>query len=479
VEQRNSRLFLLLIYFALAIYILPTFSHTADELTNWATAASLVEKNSFDISPQKDLIGENTDIVKIGEKVYSKNPPGIALSASPFYAMTRIFIGESNSENIHFSLFIMRFFVSTLPLFFLAVWLYQKDIDDFSLAVLLFATPLFLHSFLLLSNLLVAVLIYIVFRLLYDARNVALRNNLWAGILSGIVVISDFSAVIAVFILGFGLFFTQHGDRFRRLFFFVSGLLPFAVLLMIYNYAIFGTPFWVFYGAENLDQAIGGFTYPTFSNLYLLLFSPSQGLFFYAPILLFSIIAFFTSREQGTLRKRIKIITILFSIVILACFSAINSDWVFGAKSLIFILPLMLDSFFDGEIEDFPSLWRGFLFAASFLLCTIPALTFPIAPSESKFPHNNFWRPLFFNDQVFSPTILSFFNVPNNIWTILPAILLLLIVIYLVWRNSKFPLNFMLGILSAFIVVGIYLFVPGLDTQTVQQQREIIANERR
>ncbi len=473
-EQRNSRLFLLLIYFALAIYILPTFSHTADELTNWATAVSLVEKNSFDISPQKNLIGENADTVKINEKVYSKNPPGIALSTAPFYAMTRLFIGEPTTENIGISLFVMRFLISTLPLFFLGVWLYQKDIDDFSLAVLLFATPLFLYSFLLLSNIIVAVLVYIVFRLLYDARNVALRNNLWAGILSGIIVVCDFSALIAVFILGFGLFFTQPGDRFRRLFFFVSGLLPFGILLLIYNYAIFGSPFWVFYGAENIDQVISGFTHPKFSNLYLLLFSPSQGLFFYAPILFFSIIAFFTSREQETLRKRIKIIAILFSILILACFSLINSEWIFSGKSLIFILPLMLDSFFDGEIEDFPSLWRGFLFAVSFLLCTIPTLTFLFAPSESSFPHNNFWRPLLFNNHFFSPTVLSLFNAPTNLWTILPAILLLLIVIYLVWRNSKYPLNFMLGILSAFLVVGIYIFVPGLDNSTIQQKREVI-----
>ena len=65
----------------------------------------------------------------------------------------------------------MRFCLGTLPLLFLAIWLYQKDIDEFSLATLLFATPLFLYSLLFFSHVLVAVLIYFIFRLLFDVRN--------------------------------------------------------------------------------------------------------------------------------------------------------------------------------------------------------------------------------------------------------------------------------------------------------------------
>jgi len=284
------------------------------------------------------------------------------------------------------------------------------------------------------------------------------------------VLICAFSAAIPILIFGFGLFFTERRDRYRRLLFFGLGILPFIVLLLIYNYLVFDSLFGNFLRAE-----IG---FPTLLNLYRILFSPLQGLFFYAPILLFSIVAFFTSREHETLRKRVKIATILFSILILACFPA-NSVRTFGAQSLIFIVPLMLDSFFDGEIEEFPSLWRGFLFAVSFLLCTIPALTFSFAPPESGFPHNNFWRYLIFNQEFFTPTLLNLFNAPNNFWTILPAILLLLSAIYLVWRNAKNPLKFLIGILAAFFAVGIYLFVPGLDNSETQNIRQQIVNQNR
>lgn len=473
-EQRNSCLFLLIIYFALAIYLLPTFSQTSPELTNWATAASLVEKNSFDISWTNDLIGENAETVKIGERSYSQTPPGISLSAAPFYAMTRLFLGEPNAENLRVSLFVMRFFISTLPLFFLAVWLFQKDVDALSLAALLFATPLFVFSFALLPDVLTAVLVYLIFRLLYDARNVFLRNNIWAGILSGFLLTCNFSAIIPISVFGFGLFFTEQRDRYRRLFLFTSGAFPFLVLLLFYNYAIFGSPFRFFYGSENLAQAINNFSYPTFSNLYFLLFSPSQGLFFYTPILFFSVIVFFISRESGTLRKRIKITTILLSVLLSACFTSIDSSWIFGAKHLSFILPLMLDSFFDGEIEDFPSLWRGFLFAVSFLFCTLPVLTIPFVSPEFSFLHNTFWRPLLFNSEFFSPTFVSFFNSTKTFWTIFPAILLLPMAIFFVWRNSKYPALFLAGIFSAVLAVGIYIFIPGLENPQNPQNRQSV-----
>lgn len=477
-EQRNSRLFLLLIYFALAVCLLPMFPHggSANELTRWATAVSLVEKNSFEISWTEELIGKNVDTARVGENVYSNKPPGTALVAAPVYAITRIFIGPPDSANIRISWFVMRMFTGTLPLFLLAVWFYQKDADLFSLATLLFATPLFLYSLLFFSHVLTGVLVYLVFRLLYDEKFPALRNILLAGFLSGGAVLCEFPAAIPVLILGSGMLFTDPRDRYRRLFFYFIGGLPLAVLLLIYNNALFGSPFSMAYGHESFaGQGFFGIGFPTLSNIYLLLVSPSRGLFFFSPILLFSVIAIFTSREHGTLRKRIKITTIFVSILILTGHGAAHGGWAFGAKYLVFVLPLMLDSFFDGEVEEFPSIWRGFLFTVSFLLCTIPVLTFPFAPPEFQFPHNNFWRPFLVDEHWFTPNLLNVFGLPNNIWTTLPAIILLLAVVYLIWRNAKHPLIFLIGILSAFVAVGIYMFVPGLDNDEAKLHRATIA----
>ena len=180
---------------------------SANELTRWATAVSLVERFSFEISETEDLIGKNVDTAKVGEFTYSNKAPGTAILAAPFYALTKIFIGEPNASNIRISWFVMRFAVETLPLFLLAFWLYRREADSFSLAALLFATPLFVYSLLFFSHVLVAVLIYFAFRLLYDKEFTTKRNCLLAGFLSGLAVISEFPAVFAVLIFGVGFVF--------------------------------------------------------------------------------------------------------------------------------------------------------------------------------------------------------------------------------------------------------------------------------
>lgn len=482
--EKNKGLWLIGIYFFLAIYLLPMFPHggSANELTRWATAVSLVEKSSFEISWTEDLIGKNVDTAKVGDKFYSNKPPGTAILAAPIYALTRIFIGAPDASNIRISWFVMRFFLSTLPLLFLALWFYGRDSDELSLGTLLFATPLFLYSLLFFSHVLVAVLLYFAFRLIYDSRRIFLRNCFAAGLLSGLAVICEFPAIICVLIFGAGLFFTDKRDRWRNIFFFAAGGIPFAIILLIYNYAIFGSPFTTSYAyesfpewAEVAGQGVYGIGFPTLSNIYLLLFSPSRGLFFYAPILFLSVAAFFTSRESKTLRHRVKIAAIVVSILVMCGHGAAHGGWAFGARYLVFILPLLLDSFFDGEIYDFSNLWQGFLFTISFLLCTIPALTFPFAPPEFKYPHTNFWGKFLFYENWFTPNLANVFGLPSSVWTILPVIILLLLAIYYVWRYARRPQKFFIGAIGGFIVVGVYFALPNLDSAENQFRRATIA----
>ncbi len=484
--EKNKGLWILAIYFFLAIYLLPMFPHggSANELTRWATAASLVEKGSFEISWTEDLIGKNVDTAKIGDKTYSNKPPGTAVLAAPFYALTRIFIGAPDASNIRISWFVMRLFLSTLPLLLLAFWLYGRDSDETSLAALLFGTPLFVYSLLFFSHVLVAVLLYFAFRLLYDTERIFLRNCILAGFLSGLAVTCEFPAVVPVSVFAVGLFFADKRNENRRqnLFFFALGGLPFAVLLLIYNYAIFGSPFALSYAyesfpewAEVAGQGVFGIGFPTLSNIYLLLFSPSRGLFFFAPILFLPVIVFFTSSERRTLRHRVKIAAIVVSILVLCGHGAAHGGWAFGARYLVFILPLMLDSFFDGEIYEFSNVWQGTLFTISFLLCTLPALTFPFAPPEFKYPHNNFWGKFLFEENWFTPNLANVFGLSSNIWTLLPALVLLFAVLFIVRRYARRPARFTIGIFVGLILVGVYLALPNLDNTENQFRRATIA----
>lgn len=463
--EKNRGFLLIVVYFLAAVYLLPTsFAHlaskvfvSADELNYWTVSASLIEKRSFDLSWTQTRLGEIPETTKIDDKVYSTKAPVVSILAAPVYAATRLFVGEIDlsESNLRASLFFMRFFLSTLPLLLLVLWLYRHEADEFSLGALLFTNPLFIYSLLFFSHALAAVFVYLVFRILYDEKNVYPTKCFWAGLLAGLCVLTEYATVVPVLIFGFGLFFTEKRFLYKRLFWFVAGLMPFLALLLFYNYLLFGSPFPFLYSINF------GFP-PSPQDIFLLLFSPARGLFFFSPILFFSVIAFFTSRERGTLRHTVKILAVLISILILCGHNGLENDWSAGARILIFIVPLLLDSFFDGETDEFSNVWQGIFFTVSFLFCTIPALTFPFAPPEFGFPHNNFWQPLLIRENLFAPNLSAIlFNLPAaNLWTILPAVLLFLLAFYTVWQSARRPKRFFVGMVIGLILAGAYIFSP-------------------
>ena len=480
----SARISILLIYLFVAVYLLPMFPHggSANELTRWATAASLVENGSFEISWTEPLLGKNVDTAVVGEKTYSNKAPGTAVLAAPFYALSRIFVGPPNASNIRTSWFLMRLFIGTLPLLLLGLWLYRKGADEFSLATFLFATPLFLYSLLFFSHVFVAVLVYFAFRLLYDAGGGSLKKCFWAGVLSGVAVTSEFSSIFAILVFAAGLLFTAKRERYRRVSYFVLGGAPFALLLLLYNNALFGSPFSISYAHESFpewagvaSQGVFGIGFPTLSNGILLLLSPSRGLLFYSPILVLSIIVLFSSRERTSLRHRIKIWAAIVSFLIMCGHGAAHGGWAMGARYLILILPLLLDSFVRAEGSRFSSIAQGSLFASSVLLCTIPALTFPFPPPEFGYPHNNFWKPFLVNEHWFTPTLANSLGLPSGVAGIVPVLLALLGVIGVVCWKARQPKSFALAALAGSAAVGIYVFLPNLDDKETQFRRATIA----
>ncbi|MGI8882835.1 MAG: tetratricopeptide repeat protein, partial [Pyrinomonadaceae bacterium] len=178
---------------------------------------------------------------------------------------------------------------------------------------------------------------------------------------------------------------------------------------------------------------------------------------------------------RKSLRHKIKIAAIIFSILILCGHGAAHGGWAFGARYLVFIIPLLLDSFFDGETNNFPSLWRGLLFTVSLFFCTVPALTFSFAPPEFAFPHNNFWIPFLIQENWFTPTLGDVLGIPNGFWTILPAIICIFAVFYFVWRDSFDPKQFGIGFLIGIVFVGFYFFGFNFDNFDSQFRRVTIA----
>jgi hypothetical protein len=484
---RDNGLWLLLIYLFLSVYILPMYPHggSANELTRWATAASLVERGSFEVSWTQPLIGPNVDTARVGDKVYSNKAPGTAVISAPIYAITRLFIGPPDVSNIRISWFAMRFFIATLPILLLGVWLYARETDELSLAVLFFASPLFLYSLLFFSHVFVAVILYFAFRFIYDQRYVMPWHCLLSGALAGMAVISEFTAVFPAAVFGFGLLFADRRERLKRPLYFILGGLPFAMLLLWYNYALFGSPFSLSYAHESFPewaqiagQGAFGIGLPSFYNVYLLLLSPSRGLFFTAPVLLLSVLTFFTSRESHTLRHRVKMTAILVTVIILSGHGAAHGGWAFGPRYLIIIIPLLMDSFFDGETYEMSNLWHGFLFGLSFIFCVLPALTFPFAPPEFSLPHRDLYVPFLLTERWFVPNLANVVGTPSNLWSMVPILAVLILAIFLVFQNMRRRRRFLAGLTAAVLAAGSYLFIPSGTVDAESEFRRATIAER-
>ena len=473
-ERSKSGFYLILLYLVLAVYLLPLYSNegSADDLTRWATTASLVEKNSFEISWLKEIVGEEfADVTTLDNgNTYSNKPPGITFLSAPFYAIVKVIFGTPSRENLLTSWSILRFLIASIPLIILALWLYGMEVDTYSLAVLLFATPLFPYSLLYYSHVFVAILVYFAFRLIYDTRRVFPERCFTAGLLTGFAFLCEYTAVVPLVVFGLGLAFTESRERFRRMLFYTSGVAPFFFILAIFNQLVFGSPFATFYHYE-LD-------YPTLSGFYELLISPARGLFFFSPVLIFSLLAVFDSQERGFKRQRVKFITVILTILAICGFGSGYGGPAVSARHLIIVVPLLLDSFFDGEAEDFPSVFRGLLIAVSFLFCVIPILTFPFAPGALDFPHNSFWQPLLYDQNLYTLTVANTLGFENNIWTILPAMVLLLLAVYVVWRDVKYPFRFAVGIVMGFLIVAGYMFIPKLESKKAGPIVEKLVAER-
>ena len=457
---RNNGGWLLAIYLLLSVYILPMFRYSSpDELVRWATAASLVEKGSFDIAWAGPLVGTELETVRTEDRVYSTEAPGLAVLATPVYAITTLIVGPPDQANLRVSGSVMRFAFATLPVLLLGLWLYARETDELSLAALLFASPVFVYSFHFIPQTFTAVILYLAFRFIYDQRYIMPWHCLISGLLCGLAMTTEYSATVIAAVIGCGLLFSDKRERYRRVVYFVVGVAPFIAALIFYDLALFGSP------RDILSTYSGVLGVPSLTNFYLLLVSPSRGLFFAAPILLYALVAFFTARDTGTLRHGVKMAIVLVGIIAFGTLASFRTDSSFVLPQVVLLIPLLLDAFFDSEIYDLSNIWQGLLFAPSLVFCLLPVLTYPFAPAEYTFPHRDVWLPYLTLEHVYVSTLANIFKLPDSVWALVPVFLLAALVVYFVAAGMRRPGRFLVGFTIGAVAVGLYLFVPSSGRQ--------------
>jgi hypothetical protein len=126
----------------------------------------------------------------------------------------------------------------------------------------------------------------------------------------------------------------------------------------------------------------------------------------------------------------------------------------------VIVVPLLLDSFFDGEYFSNSNVWLGILFGVSVVFCTLPILTFPFAPPEFLSPHNDFWIPLLTQEGWYVPNLANVLGAPPAAWTLIPVLAALAGVVYYVTTGARLPRKFLIGLGIGFLMIVLYAVLP-------------------
>lgn len=386
------------------VYLIPVYPHfaSANEFSRWVTVAGVVEHRSFDVRWAAPLIGVLVDASRSGVHLYSNKAPGLALLSAPGYLLGRVLFGPPSFRNLRPSLYLMRVAGVTLPVLALG-WLWWRDdeADPLALATLLFATPLFIYGALLFSHAVAAVLLYAAYRLLFpreDCAPPAGWRDFAAGVLCGLGTVTEYPCALVTALFGVALLFSP--GRGRRIPRFIAGGVPFALLLALYNRLLFGSALSLSSAHEAsantaaiAARGLLGIGWPTMHGIFILFLSPSRGLFFYSPILIFGLVALWPIHGRpGNVRSWVRFAVVLTWFAAIAGYPADAGGWCVGARYLVAMLPFLVEAARDRRVQA--RFGASLTLAFSLVLCALPLLTFPFPDPEFHHVHADFTRPL-------------------------------------------------------------------------------------
>lgn len=249
----------------------------------------------------------------------------------------------------------------------------------------------------------------------------------------------------------------------------VGLLIPLSIVALI-NYSSFDNPLSTGYVHKSLPldasvhaKGFMGFTFPTMESIYGLLLSPSRGLLYSAPILLFAV---FGAARLGSIREhRVRAlasagIAALAHIALSLCFVDWQAGWSYSARHIVPVIPLLIP-FIALSLKYGGKLERVFAIAAALYsaIFTVLAMgTFPHVPTSLINPARELFVRLV-SDNVFTGSFLTFIRAPGWLSFGLFAVILIATVIYLLKRfTSAFGVVIALVVAAAFFSAAL---VPG------------------
>jgi hypothetical protein len=235
-----------------------------------------------------------------------------------------------------------------------------------------------------------------------------LKRHLLAGFCCGFAISSEFTAVTAAG----GVLALACLVGWQRGMFVALGAIPPLLLIPIYNWICFEGS--LSFGYHNLaltefqqmNKGLFGVTFPPkIESVYLILFSPARGLFFWTPFFMLALFSLGSFFRRSRVVFAVSVSVILLHMVLMAGYYMPSGGAALGPRHLTVILPF-ISLLVAAGLSRFPG--TGFVLGCfSLLLTTLGSLINAAPPSDLPNPLFEFYLPQAEHGE-FAPCVISF-----------------------------------------------------------------------
>ena len=179
---------------------------------------------------------------------------------------------------------------------------------------------------------------------------------------------------------------------------FILGVVPFTILMAIYQWICFGSPFRTSVEASTqfTDSSLifGVIRVPSVEALYGITVSPYRGLFFVSPVLLLAFVGFSAMKRD----RRFWSLVVLVSAYVLTItsFNGWDGGWAFGPRYLVPIVPLLGIAMMATRLRP----WWIVAAILSVGLNFIATATDPMPSTNLAHPVSRYLVPAFFTGHI-------------------------------------------------------------------------------
>lgn len=332
---------------------MPAHWGNPSEMSRLYSAVSLIETGHFSFdnvfSPDGALKWQapyDYALSPMNGRTYSDKPPLTVLLAVPVYAVWKTILLIAHQPPAYYPMILWaRFWLATVPFLlslFILFKILRKDFDEPAawLVLFIFAFGTINASFasLFLSHSITGLLVLLS---LYFTLNK--ENRFLAGLFAGLAVISEFTAVMFAAILFIYLIVRDIKDKKpSNIGTFALGALPSLLLLLGYDWAVWGSPFRLGYEfVPQMGMGDKALYHISIGQILQVLFGPARGIFFYSPALAFAIAGivrmFRDKKPEAWLVTGVAMAYLLF----LFGYREWESGWSPGIRHFIGALPLL------------------------------------------------------------------------------------------------------------------------------------------